>query len=89
MMITETPQTAAAANQDFAADAATEQQGGALPPCTSMPRPRMAGHQGHVAAGEIARKEAPKQRNIKIICISALIGVLAGLVTVFYRYALT
>lgn len=32
---------------------------------------------------------APKQNNIKIILISSLIGVLAGLVTVMYRYALT
>ncbi len=39
--------------------------------------------------GEVQRKAPPRQRNVKIILISALIGVLAGLVTVFYRYALT
>lgn len=32
---------------------------------------------------------APKQKNIKIILISSLIGILAGLVAVLYRFALT
>lgn len=38
---------------------------------------------------KIKSQEAPKQRNIKIILISSLIGILAGLVSVLYRYALT
>ncbi len=37
----------------------------------------------------IHKRRAPKQNNIKIILISSLIGVLAGLVSVGYRYALT
>lgn len=99
MMITETPtQNTYGVSHAAAADAsqATVQtavadatQGNAAPPSLAMPRPRTAGHQAHIAAGEIARKEAPQQRNVKIILISALIGILAGLVAVLYRYALT
>ncbi len=38
---------------------------------------------------KIRSQSAPKQNNVKIILISSLIGVLAGLVSVLYRYALT
>ncbi len=38
---------------------------------------------------KIKTQHAPKQNNIKIILISSLIGILAGLVSVLYRYALT
>lgn len=38
---------------------------------------------------KIKSHHAPKQNNIKIILISSLIGVIAGLVSVLYRYALT
>ncbi len=40
-------------------------------------------------APNIERHQPQETKNVKIILISALIGVLAGLVAVFYRYALT
>lgn len=38
---------------------------------------------------QIEKKKLPKQNNIRIILISSLIGTLAGLISVLYRYALT
>lgn len=38
---------------------------------------------------EIKKRKAPKQNNIRIILISSFIGIIAGLVSVLYRFALT